>query len=107
MFQWLVSIEAMRWCQCKSLSLPYLPPTKTNTDDTSFSVKPVEKDDITFYQIQPGSDYEIKFNFSANPEPMREVWKFGEDLANPEGILNIPSDEGRYSASMAVRKFSV
>ncbi|XP_045115621.1 fasciclin-3-like isoform X3 [Portunus trituberculatus] len=58
--------------------------------------KPIEKDVTTFYQIQLGSNYEVKFNFSSNPKPHGVMWKFGDNLDVAEGPLVIPESQGRY-----------
>ncbi|XP_050691455.1 uncharacterized protein LOC126983048 isoform X4 [Eriocheir sinensis] len=62
--------------------------------------KPLEKPVTTFYQIQPGSDYDMKFNFSANPEPTKLEWQYGSNLDNPEGSVSIPGIQDRYSADL-------
>ncbi|XP_063881303.1 fasciclin-3-like isoform X4 [Scylla paramamosain] len=72
-------------------------PTGANTSvPVRVMFKPIEKDTTTFYQIQLGSNYEVKFNFSSNPKPDDVMWKFGDNLENPEGSLVIPEARGRY-----------
>ncbi|KAK3875846.1 hypothetical protein Pcinc_019299 [Petrolisthes cinctipes] len=62
--------------------------------------KPAEQPLTTFYQISPGSDYEVRFNFSANPPPIRQEWRFGESFDNPAKIVAIPSVDGRYTTGL-------
>ncbi|XP_069195470.1 fasciclin-3 isoform X8 [Procambarus clarkii] len=62
--------------------------------------KPVEKPVSTFYQITPGSDYEVKLNFSANPEPIKKEWRYGTSFESIEGSLVIPGSDGHYTTDI-------
>ncbi|XP_027225926.1 fasciclin-3 isoform X24 [Penaeus vannamei] len=58
--------------------------------------KPVEKPVSTYYQIRPGSDYEVKLNFSANPPPIRKEWRYGDSFQNIAVSIEIPGAKDRY-----------
>ncbi|XP_042882947.1 uncharacterized protein LOC122259983 isoform X7 [Penaeus japonicus] len=58
--------------------------------------KPVEKPVSTYYQIRPGSDYEVKLNFSANPPPTRKEWRYGDTFQNIAVSIEIPGAKDRY-----------
>ncbi|XP_042220772.1 uncharacterized protein LOC121865434 isoform X5 [Homarus americanus] len=62
--------------------------------------KPVEKPISTFYQISPGSDYEVKLNFSANPKPINKEWRYGDSFEEMEGSLGIPDTDGHYTTDI-------
>lgn len=63
-----------------------------------FPVKPVEKEVTTFYQISPGRDYEVKLNYSANPSPNAQQWKYGDSFESTENVMSIPGDYDGYIA---------
>ncbi|XP_063605376.1 uncharacterized protein LOC134780543 isoform X4 [Penaeus indicus] len=58
--------------------------------------KPVEKPVSTYYQIRPGSDYEVKLNFSANPRPIRKEWRYGDSFQNIAVSIEIPGAKDHY-----------
>lgn len=97
MFQWPLVLKL----QLKLLNSYFI--TVDLHNFVFFPVKPLEKPVTTFYQIQPGSDYDVKFNFSANPEPTNMEWRYGSSLDNPEGSISIPGIQDRYSADIEVR----
>ncbi|XP_068225292.1 fasciclin-3-like isoform X3 [Palaemon carinicauda] len=67
-------------------------------DNTSIPIsvifKPIEKPLSTYYQIVPGSDYEVRLNFSANPPPTRTEWRHGDSFQNM--AASIPASHDRY-----------
>ncbi|XP_037795491.1 uncharacterized protein LOC119590818 isoform X6 [Penaeus monodon] len=62
--------------------------------------KPVEKPVSTYYQIRPGSDYEVKLNFSANPPPIRKEWRYGDSFQNIAVSIEIPGAKDHYETYM-------
>ncbi|XP_066990115.1 fasciclin-3 isoform X15 [Macrobrachium rosenbergii] len=62
--------------------------------------KPIEKPLSTYYQIVPGSDYEVRLNFSANPSPTTTEWRYGEGFQNLATSIPVPGATDRYTTSV-------
>jgi len=83
-----------------SVSHQTLATTANATVPINVVFKPVEKPVSTFYQIRPGTDYEVRMNFSANPEPTKKEWSYGDTFQTIAVSIPIPGSSDRYTTDI-------
>ncbi|KAK7071529.1 hypothetical protein SK128_013945, partial [Halocaridina rubra] len=83
-----------------SISHQTLPAAENASIPIRVIFKPVEKSLTTYYQIVPGSDYEVRFNFSAYPTPTKVEWRYGESFQNTPISIPVPGSSERYSTNL-------
>lgn len=83
-----------------SISHQTLAVTENASIPISVIFKPMEKALSTYYQIVPGNDYEVKFNFTANPVPTRTEWRYGESFQNMAVSIPVPGMDDRYTTNI-------
>ena len=68
------------------------------------SVAPIQKPAQSYYEMQLHTSNEIRFTFSSNPQPTVLKWYYGINFRETSNIIQIPSEKGKLSTSITVRK---
>ncbi|CAL4192256.1 unnamed protein product, partial [Meganyctiphanes norvegica] len=61
---------------------------------------PAEQKFHIFNQILLHSDYEVRLNFSSNPQPKIIEWFYGANFLVMPNLIQIPSDNGKITTSI-------
>ncbi|XP_076038768.1 cell adhesion molecule 2-like isoform X12 [Oratosquilla oratoria] len=84
-------------CKVKHYTLDTPKMVKVKTD---VQFAPVHKPPQTYYQIRPGADYEVVYNFSSNPTPRSIVWSYGDTFENMVASISVPGEDERYTTNI-------